>query len=791
MKKMKNNMNRLSILFSAFAVLSLNIKVSAQAPGGVTAGLTAWYHAEAGTTPAAGPLTTWTNQVANPNLINLTPYTVSGGTAPSVINNNPVPFNFHSFLQHNNSGMIYIPAGAVVNTAAVLSGTEGTMMGVGTKSDQTVVVSAESTSGAFDAGRANSGTGNGVGTGGTNGATKWGSKASPAGSGILNYAATAVPNPTGNANLYGLRVNIGAATVHENTLNGSRATGNAALTRPAGKYRFGIGSFPGYAYGSGRIAEAVCHNRQLTPDEFSRVESYFGIKYGLTLGTPAIPGNYLSSASAIIWTGDAAYQYNITGIGRDDASGLVQKQSRAVTAKSKVFIFNDNTGAVFPAMNADNTTAFAADQSFVMFGDNNGDTVLNVCAMNGRAVRMNRHWKMVKTGAVGDVTIAFTAAELPADVTTLLVSANNTFPEAATTAIPLITSGNYKYAVMPSGNTFFTFSATPLDIAVDVVNLTCQATAGGSMTVNTNGGLAPVSYQWNTTPPQNTATATNVPAGNYTVTVTQAAGCSYTQNAVMANDIIDLAATLTATHVTCNGDANGAITVVNTNGTPAYSYSLNNTTNWVAGNQFQDLSAGLYRVYLRDANGCTGNDTVTISEPATLSLQFKNIIDDYCEIGAEPNGNVEVLLTGGTTPYNVTLNGNNIAPSLKLTNLRENDYAYAVTDANGCTISGDFSIEHVPCCFAFVPNAFTPNMDGRNDIFKMETTGRIRLNSMLVYNRYGQIVWSTFNQGEGWDGTQNGQPVDVGTYFYYIKYTCESFTGPKETELKGDVTVVR
>lgn len=783
-------MNRISILLASFAGLCISNIVFAQAPGGVATGLTAWYHAEAGTTPAVGVLTTWTNQVVNPDLVNLVPYTTSGVTAPSVVNNNPVPFNFHSFLQHNNNGMIYIPTGSTANTNAVVAGTEGTMMGVGTKSDQTIVISGESTGGAFDAGRANSGMGNGYPTVGI-GATKWGSRFSPAGSGILNYAATSVLNPTGNANLYGLRVNVNGTTVHENTMNGARATGTAALTRPAGKYRFGIGSFPGYGYGTGRIAEAVCHNRQLTPDEFSRVESYFAIKYGLTLGTPAIPGNYLSSASTIIWTGDAAYQYNVTGIGRDDASGLIQKQSRAVTAKSKVFIFNDNTGGVFPAMNADNTTTFAADQNFVIFGDNNADTVLNVCAMNGKAVRMSRHWKMVRTGTAGDVTIAFTAAELPADVTTLLVSANNTFPEAATTAIPLQTSGTYKYAVIPSANTFFTFSATPLDISVNVVNLTCQATSGGSMTVTTTGGLTPISYQWNTTPPQNTAVATNVPAGNYTVTVTQAAGCSYTQNAVMANDVVDLAATFTVTGVKCNGEDNGSITVNNTNGTPAYSYSLNNQSGWSPNNQFQNLSAGQYRIYMKDANGCTGDDTVRINEPDGLSLQFRNRTDDFCEISAQPNGSIEVMLTGGTIPYTVLLNGNNVGPSLKLSNLNQNHYTYDVTDANGCKINDTFSIEHVPCCFVFVPNAFTPNNDTRNDIFEMQTTGRIRLNKMVIYNRYGQLVWGTFNQNEGWDGTQDGKPVDGGVYFYYIKYTCESFNGPKETELKGDITVIR
>lgn len=765
-------MNRLILGLAFSAGLCWGVEVSGQAPGGVAAGLTAWYHAETGTTVSpSGVLTSWTNQAANPNLTNLIP----NGGATTIVNDNPVPFNFHSYLQYAN-GCMHFP-NSVTNTDVVTT-TQGSMMGVGTVPDQLICLTGNITTGAFGANRAN------TGTRGAN--TQFGSGTT---GGNANFATGTVLN-TGKANVFGLRALVGTTPAQQNTYNGIKATGNAA-TRPAGSYRFAIGSFIGYFYGTNKSAEAICHNRQLTPDEFSRVESYLAIKYGITLGTVATPVNYLSSASAIIWTGDAVYQNNITGICRDDASGLIQKQSRAVTAKSKVFIFNDNTGGVFPAMNIDNTTTFAADQSFVLFGDNNGDTVLNVCALNGKAVRMDRHWKMVKTGTAGNVTIAFTTTELPADVTTLLVSTDNTFPEASTTAIPLITSGTYRYAVMPAANTYFTFSASPISIAVNVVNLTCQATTGGSMTANATDGMPPFSYQWNTTPPQNTATATNIPAGNYTVTVTQAAGCAYTQNAVMANDAIDLAATFTVTDVKCNGEDNGSITVNNTNGTPAYSYSLNNQSGWTPDNQFQHLSAGQYRIYMTDANGCTGDDTISVNEPDGLSLQFRNRKDDFCEISSAPNGNIEVLLTGGTIPYTVLLNGSNIGPSLKLDNLKENHYTYDVTDANGCAINDTFSIEHVPCCYAFVPNAFTPNMDNMNDAFEMKTTGRIRLNKMIIYNRYGQLVWGTFNQNEGWDGTKDGKPVDAGVYFYYIKYTCEGFNGPKETELKGDITVIR
>jgi gliding motility-associated-like protein len=773
-------MKRKFIFSSTLAVL-LASTVVAQTPGGVSSGLTAWYHAEAGTTPATGALTSWANQVTNTSLNLLSVATVSGGTAPAVVNNTPGPFNFHSYLQHNNSAMIYVtPSTATVNTTAVLGTTEGTMIGVGTKSDQLVVVNSTSTSSPFDASRRRSGT---VNTG-----TQFSSTTSV--QNLLVYATGAVVN-TNNANIFGSRVKVAGTPVQENTFNGSINAGNSAVARPAGNYRFGIGSFPGYAYATGRSAEVVCYNRQLTSNEFSRVQGYLAVKYGVTLGTSTTPADYLSSNSTVIWPAIAAYQNNVTGIGRDDSSGLVQKESKAVTARSRIAIYNDNTGGIFPAMNVDNATTFAADQSFAMFGDDNGDTLLSKCAIAGKVVRIGRVWKMLKTGAVGNVTLAFTSTDFPSGVTNLLVSTDNTFPEASTTIIPLTTSGTLKYAVMPADNTYFSFSADPLNITFTVVDITCAATIGGSVNATVTGGIAPISYSWNTTPAQTTTSISDIAAGDYTLTVTQAAGCNTSQQATVANHYIDLTANLTPKDVKCNGDDNGSIAVTNTNGTAPYSYALNSQNNWGSNNHFPNLSEGFYTVYLKDTNGCTGKDTVSIHQPDALSLSIKPT-DDYCEVSRDnANGNAAITLAGGTAPYSVWLNGTSIAPSLEVANLSKGHYTYAVSDANGCDVEDTFSVKHISCCYVFVPNAFTPNGDGSNDIFKVESKGNITLNKLTIYNRYGQEIYNNYDLNKGWDGTMKGAPVDVGTYFYNIKYTCQSLTGPKVTEVNGDVTVIK
>jgi gliding motility-associated-like protein len=93
-------------------------------------------------------------------------------------------------------------------------------------------------------------------------------------------------------------------------------------------------------------------------------------------------------------------------------------------------------------------------------------------------------------------------------------------------------------------------------------------------------------------------------------------------------------------------------------------------------------------------------------------------------------------------------------------------------------------------CDALVPNAFSPNMDGVNDYFfpQFGDCEGVSNYTMSIYNRFGQRVYSGFSPQPGWDGTDNGAALDVGTYFYYLQYVT-----PKNKVLykKGDVVLIR
>jgi gliding motility-associated-like protein len=87
----------------------------------------------------------------------------------------------------------------------------------------------------------------------------------------------------------------------------------------------------------------------------------------------------------------------------------------------------------------------------------------------------------------------------------------------------------------------------------------------------------------------------------------------------------------------------------------------------------------------------------------------------------------------------------------------------------------------------FVPNTFTPNNDGQNDLFKVRGL-KIDELYFAVYNRWGEKVFDTNDKNKGWDGTYNGRQSDVGVFGWYLKVKC--FNG-EETFRKGNVTLIR
>ncbi len=116
---------------------------------------------------------------------------------------------------------------------------------------------------------------------------------------------------------------------------------------------------------------------------------------------------------------------------------------------------------------------------------------------------------------------------------------------------------------------------------------------------------------------------------------------------------------------------------------------------------------------------------------------------------------------------------------------------YILTGKNhhGCTGTAEVKINLTYQSITGIPTAFSPNGDGLNDVFRIVNVKYERLLSFVVFNRYGQVVFETNDARSGWDGTVDGKPTEIGTYFYHIVVSMPLDGGEKV--FKGDVTLVR
>lgn len=190
-------------------------------------------------------------------------------------------------------------------------------------------------------------------------------------------------------------------------------------------------------------------------------------------------------------------------------------------------------------------------------------------------------------------------------------------------------------------------------------------------------------------------------------------------------------------------------------------------------------AAGIYYVTVTK-DGCSITDSVTINsiEPIMYIPQADTTIcaGTQMEIFAIATPASQFVWSNGSTSNSTLINGAG---------------TYTVTATNICgTFTDEVTINTELCnCEAFVPNAFSPNGDGKNETLQviLDCEG-VSDYVFAVYNRYGQRIFESKQLKQGWDGTHDKHQVDMGTYFYYLKY--KNNLG-EEIKRKGDVVLIR
>ena len=203
----------------------------------------------------------------------------------------------------------------------------------------------------------------------------------------------------------------------------------------------------------------------------------------------------------------------------------------------------------------------------------------------------------------------------------------------------------------------------------------CSGGEDGTATVVVTGGTSPYTYTWSNG--VTTSDLSGLVAGSYSVTVTDANGCTSECTVVVSEPVALSAVCSSSTAASCSGGEDGTATVVVTGGTSPYTYTW---SNGVTTSDLSGLVAGSYSVTVTDANGCTSECTVVVSEPVALSAVCSSTAAS-CSGGED--GTATVVVTGGTSPYTYTWS-NGVTTS-DLSGLVAGSYSVTVTDANGCT----------------------------------------------------------------------------------------------------------
>ena len=335
----------------------------------------------------------------------------------------------------------------------------------------------------------------------------------------------------------------------------------------------------------------------------------------------------------------------------------------------------------------------------------------------------------------------------------------------------------------------------PLNSSVISVSETCLDSADGSLTIATSIGLPPIDFSIigpTTSSTNQTGIFNNLEAGNYTISVTDANGC--TENITATVDpgpfCCNFSAELIADTVQCQNDCTGEIYLNLTNAIDPitiewYKESILSNDLLIGNNvdTIYNLCPGNYYAIVTDSTLCPSGDTVVVFSQEiypTISTMNDTIITAGLDYIIWANGDGNITWTPSTY---LSCTNCDTAFSIGTETIQ---YIATVTDSLGCEMTDTVLIE-VIINPLFVPSGFSPNGDGLNDILKVIGGGTSFFN-FIIYDKWGNVVFETNDISIGWDGTYKGVDLPSDVFIYVVE---ASFTNSQVVKLTGDVTLFR
>ena len=264
-----------------------------------------------------------------------------------------------------------------------------------------------------------------------------------------------------------------------------------------------------------------------------------------------------------------------------------------------------------------------------------------------------------------------------------------------------------------------------LAIAPVVTDAGCTASTG-AITLNTTGGVAPLTFAW-TGPGGFTATTANITAlasGVYHITITDVNGCTLDQDITVGQATNTLAIAPAVTDAGCTAST-GAITLNTTGGVAPLTFAWTGPGGFTATTaNITALASGVYHITITDVNGCTLDQDITVGQATNTLAIAPAVTDAGCTAST---GAITLNTTGGVAPLTFAWTGPGgfTATTANITALASGSYHITVTDVNGCTLDQDVTVGQATNTLAIAPAVTDAGCTASTGAITLNTTGGV------------------------------------------------------------------
>lgn len=362
-----------------------------------------------------------------------------------------------------------------------------------------------------------------------------------------------------------------------------------------------------------------------------------------------------------------------------------------------------------------------------------------------------------------------------------------------TASITAATPGTYTVTVKKgdcTGTASVELKVAELNIVENVTNETCAGN-DGAVTLQIPSGVN-YSIVWSSGETANFITGK--PAGTYTYTI-QYSTCTQVGSVEITKGETALTADIIVDPINCDASVKGAITISNIgNGTAPYTITVNGTS---TDETIDGLDEGDYTIVIKDSKGCSVERIINVFQAPAVQVTLPQdlSITQGQQITLTATSITGIQQTGTVYEWtpSTSLSCTNCAspvasPQEKIT------YVLTVTNSYGCEGSDTIVIDVLPVMSVYLPNAFSPNGDGKNDVlYILSNTSGTRVKILEIFNRWGESVYKIENAlvndaTVGWNGQYKGKLAPIDNYSYYYEVVFPDNTVRRD---KGTVLIVR